>query len=234
MEKLSSLEEILGVHFKNKNLLKCALTHRSYLNEHPECSWENNERLEFLGDAVLEFLVSDYLFTIFKKTEGEMTNLRAAIVRSETLSEIAEKIGIEKFLFLSKGERNDNGRSRKYILANAFEAIVGAIFIDQGLEKVKDFVKNKVLSRMSEIIKDKEIKDPKSRFQELVQEKFGVTPIYKIIKEWGPEHEKEFLMGVYLEEKKITEGRGFSKQEAEEEAARKAFQKLNKKSNVSN
>lgn len=228
MEKISLLESILGVHFKNKDLLKCALTHRSYLNEHPECSWENNERLEFLGDAILEFSVSEHLFKKFKKSEGEMTNLRAAIVKSETLSEIAEELGIEKFLLLSKGEKNDNGRSRRYIMANALESIIGAIFIDQGLAKADFFVKNKVLLKLPEIIKDKEIKDPKSRFQEMAQDKFSVTPNYKIIKESGPEHEKEFVMGACLEEKLIAEGEGFSKQEAEEEAARKAFKILNK------
>lgn len=225
MREISSLEGILGVRFKNEEILKCALTHKSYLNEHPECSWENNERLEFLGDAILEFLVSEHLFVNFKKSEGEMTNLRAALVRAETLSEIAEELKIDKFLFLSKGERNDEGRARKYILANALEAIIGAIFIDQGLEKVKNFVKNKVLSKLPKIIKEKEIKDPKSRFQEFAQEKFGITPSYKIIKEWGPEHRKEFLMGVYLGEKIVAEGKGFSKQEAEEDAARKAIQK---------
>ncbi|MDD5551900.1 MAG: ribonuclease III [Candidatus Pacebacteria bacterium] len=225
-KKISSLEKILGVHFKDKELLNHSLTHRSYLNEHPECSWENNERLEFLGDAVLEFVVSDYLYKKFEKPEGEMTGMRAAIVRTETLSDIAKDIGIEEFLYLSKGEKNDKGKARKYILANTLEAIIGAIFIDQGTVKAKDFIENKILSRVSDILSEKDIKDPKSKFQELAQEKFNITPIYKVIREWGPEHKKNFLIGVYLKNKLIGEGEGSSKQEAEEAAARKAFKEI--------
>lgn len=227
IDDLSSLEDILGVHFKDKSLLKCALTHRSYLNEHPECTWEHNERLEFLGDAVLEFLVSEHLYENFNKSEGEMTGIRAAIVRTETLAETARRMGIGKFLLLSKGEKNDEGRSRKYILANTLEAIIGSVFIDQGIKEVKKFVKDKILSRLPEILEEKEIKDPKSKLQELAQEKFGITPSYKIIKEWGPEHKKNFLMGVYFNKKLIAKGQGLSKQEAEEEAAKEAFKNFN-------
>lgn len=231
MKDFLPLEKILGVHFKDENLLKCALTHRSYLNEHPECSQDHNERLEFLGDAVLECVVSDFLYNNFKKPEGEMTNLRAALVKSETLSDIAQKIKIENFLFLSKGERNDEGRARRYILANALEAIIGAIYIDQGIEEARKFIEDKILSHLKEILKRGEIKDPKSRFQEISQEKFNITPNYKVLRKEGPDHQKEFLVGAYIEKRLVTKGRGFSKQEAEEEAATKALQVLNQNNN---
>ncbi len=226
MEKLSLLEEILKVHFKDKNLLKTALTHRSYLNEHPECLQEHNERLEFLGDAVLEFVVSDFLYNSFKKNEGEMTNLRAALVRAETLSGVARDLKIDDFLFLSRGEKNDNGRARKYILANALESIIGAIYLDQGIEEVQRFIQENILVRLDDIIKKGEIKDPKSRFQEISQDKFSITPNYKVLKKIGPDHRREFLVGAYIGERLISKGRGFSKQEAEEEAAIKAIKSL--------
>jgi ribonuclease-3 len=234
MKSFSSLEEILEFHFKDKNLLKSALTHRSYLNEHPECSQEHNERLEFLGDAVLECIVSDFLYKNFQKPEGEMTNLRAALVRAETLSEIAKKLQIEDFLLLSKGEKNDKGRARRYILANALEAIIGAIYIDQGIEEAQRFISKKILVHLKEILKRGEIKDSKSRFQEMSQEKFNITPSYKILKKQGPDHRKEFLVGAYIGENLISEGRGFSKQEAEEEAAKEALRALNSKFQIPN
>lgn len=227
MQKLSFFEKVLGVHFKNQDLFKSALTHRSYLNEHPECSQEHNERLEFLGDAVLEFVVSDFLYKNFKKSEGEMTNLRAAIVRAETLAEIAKKLQVEDFLFLSQGEKNGEERARKYILANAMEAIIGAIYIDQGIEIAQAFINKKILSFLKNVLKKGEIKDPKSQFQELSQERFNITPSYKVIRKRGPDHRREFLVGAYLEEKLISKGKGFSKQEAEEEAATKALKVYN-------
>lgn len=225
-DKLLKLENILGVHFKDKNLIKSALTHKSYLNEHPECSWPHNERLEFLGDAVLELVISEYLYKNIPKREGEMTTLRAAIVRAESLSKVAERLGIEKFLYLSKGEKNDTGKAKRYILANALEAIIGAIFIDQGIEKAKIFIYQKLIEELKEILNSEEIKDPKSRFQEFSQEKFGITPTYKVLKEWGPEHQKIFLVGAYLGEKLVSKGQGYSKQEAEEKAAKIALKKI--------
>jgi ribonuclease-3 len=226
MKNILELEDILNVHFKNKNHIKCALTHRSYLNEHPECIQEHNERLEFLGDAVLEFVVSENLFSKMQKPEGEMTNLRAAIVRAENLADIAEEIGLERFLFLSKGEKKDNGRAKRYILANAFEAILGAIFVDGGIETARKFIEEKILSKLPKIIETKEIKDPKSRLQEFTQENFSTTPCYKVMQEWGPDHNKEFLVGASLVDRLVAQGKGFSKQEAEEAAARKAYEIL--------
>ncbi len=222
-DNLTGLEEILGVHFKNKNLLKTALTHKSYLNEHPKASQEHNERLEFLGDAVLEFLVTDYLYKNFNKPEGEMTALRASLVNSQQLAQVARILKIESYLLLSKGEQKDKGRARISILANALEAIIGAIYLDQGIEKTREFVKANILVHLPEIIQKGKFQDPKSRFQEIAQEKFAITPTYQTLKEWGPDHQREFLVGVYLDKKLIAKGHGFSKQEAEEEAAREAL-----------
>ncbi|MCD6094891.1 ribonuclease III [bacterium] len=227
IDNLTSLEEILGVHFKNKNLIRTALTHRSYLNEHPNVPQEHNERLEFLGDAVLEFLVTDYLYKSFKnKPEGELTALRAALVNSQRLAEVARTLKIENYLLLSKGEEKDKGRARISILENTMEAIIGAIYLDQGIERAKEFVKNNILVHLPEILQKGEIRDPKSQFQELAQERFAITPTYSTLKEWGPDHRREFLVGVYLGKKLIAKGHGFSKQEAEEEAAREALKNL--------
>jgi len=224
---LAGLEKILEVHFKNQSLLQEALIHRSYLNEHPECSLEHNERLEFLGDSVLELLVSEYLYKEFQRPEGEMTNIRAALVNSGALAEIAKKLKIEDYLFLSRGEAKDTGRARMVLLANALEAIIGAIYLDQGLARASRFVKKNVLSVLPNIIEKEIIKDPKTQFQEITQEKFRVTPRYEVIKEWGPDHAKRFLIGLYLNKTIVAQGQGFSKQEAEEAAARKALQALN-------
>lgn len=226
--ELSILEEKLGISFKNKDLLKTALTHRSYLNEHPNFPLPHNERLEFLGDAVLEFVVSEYLYKNLKKPEGEMTELRAALVNSKTLSRVAREIGIWKYMNLSKGEEKNTERAKDTILANALEAIIGAIYLDQGIEKVKEFVEKNILKYLPELLEKKSIKDPKTMFQEITQEKMGITPEYKILKEWGPDHRKEFLAGVYLKEKLIATGHGFSKKEAEEMAAQKAIKIIKK------
>lgn len=230
-EKISQLENILGVHFQDKKLIKSALTHRSYLNEHPECSWSHNERLEFLGDAVLELVISEYLYKNVLKSEGEMTAIRAAIVKAESLAEVSKRLGLEKFLYLSKGEKNDTGKAKNYILANALEAVIGAIFIDKGLAAARRFIQEKIISMLKDFLKGKGIKDPKSRFQELSQEKFSITPTYKAIKEWGPEHQKNFLIGAYLQDKLVSKGQGSSKQEAEENAAKKALKNIFKLDN---
>lgn len=230
-DKISQLENILGVHFKDKNLIKSALTHRSYLNEHPECSWSHNERLEFLGDAVLELVISEYLYKNILKSEGEMTAIRAAIVRAESLAEVSKSLNLEKFLYLSKGEKNDTGKAKKYILANALEAIIGAIFIDRGIDTAKEFIQEKIINPLKDFLRGEGVKDPKSKFQELSQEKFSITPTYKVIEEWGPEHQKNFLVGLYLEDKLISKGQGLSKQEAEEKAAKKALKNIFKLEN---
>jgi len=225
-KSLKELEEILEVRFKNKDLLQEALIHRSYINEHPECSLENNERLEFLGDSALELLVSEYLYKKFEKPEGEMTNLRAALVNSKILSEIAKKLKIGDYLFFSKGEAKDsNSRARMALLANALEAVIGAIYLDQGINKTRKFVKKNILSALPNILKRKIIKDPKTQLQEITQEKFRVIPHYKVLKEWGPDHARKFLIGLYLNRKILAKGEGCSKQEAEENAARVGLKK---------
>ena len=234
-DNLEKLEEVLGVHFKNKNLLRQALIHRSYLNEHPKLPLQHNERLEFLGDAVLELAVSEHLYKNLNKPEGEMTNLRAALVNTNNLSGIAKKLGIEDYLWLSKGEKKDTGRAREVLLANALEAIIGATYLDKGFETARDFIKKNILIPcLPKLLQKKVIKDAKSYFQEIVQEKIGVTPSYQVIKEWGPDHKKQFEVGVYLDKKLIATGQGFSIKEAEEKAAEKAIEDLNPKSQITN
>ena len=221
---LSQLEEKLSLNFKNKDLLLQALTHRSYLNERPSFKTGHNERLEFLGDAVLELVITEDLYQKFpERPEGDLTSFRAALVNSKMLSEISVEIGLNDFLLLSRGEAKDVGRARQYILANAFEALVGAIYLDAGYEAAKIFI-NKVLSpRLDEILAKKLYKDPKSLFQEEAQERVGITPNYEVTKEWGPDHDKHFIVGVYLGQDLVAEGEGPSKQAGQEEAARNAL-----------
>lgn len=220
---LLNLEKKLEISFKNKNLLREALTHRSYLNEHPDLSLSSNERLEFLGDAILEFLISRLLFEQFPSfSEGILTACRSKIVRTKTLSSLAKDFSLGEFLFLSKGEEEGGGRVNLGLLENAFEALLGAIFLDQGMEKADQFVKKHFLPIIGEI-KPSELKDAKSLLQELAQEKEKITPTYRVISGIGPDHAKIFTVGVFLGKKKIGEGKGVSKQEAEEEAAQKAL-----------
>ncbi len=225
MHDLKKLEEKLGVVFKDKNLLKQALIHRSWLNENPESGLENNERLEFLGDAVLELVVTEYLYKNYKNSEGELTNWRAALVNYVNLSEVAGNLEFNDFLLLSKGESKDMGRARQVILANTMEAIIGAIYLDHGYETVSKFVKQNIICDLEKIIKSKSYKDSKSLFQEQSQEKFGITPNYKVLKETGPDHDKIFEVGVYLNEELAGKGSGPSKQEAEQKAAEAALEK---------
>lgn len=224
MKDISKLESKLGIKFKNQDLLRQALTHRSYLNENPEFRLEHNERLEFLGDAVLEIVVTEYLYNSFPNPEGELTNWRAALVKAETLSQIGDDLGINDFLLLSKGEAKDIGRARQYILANTLEAIIGAIYLDQGHEAVAGFIKKNIISHLDEILAKGEHRDAKSVFQEEAQERVGTTPTYEVIKEWGPDHAKHFLVGVYLNGDLVAEGEGLSKQEAQLEAAKKGLE----------
>lgn len=217
-------EDKLGVLFKKKDILIQALTHRSYLNENPHFSVGHNERLEFLGDAVLELIVTEYLFELYPdKPEGELTSLRAALVNAEMLAHVASPLGINDFLLLSRGERKDIGRARHYILANAFEAIVGAIYVDQGYDVCHDFIHRTLIPRLSEVLEKRLWKDPKSTFQEEAQDKLGITPSYRVMKEVGPDHQKKFQVGVYLGNTLVAEGSGLSKQEAEVDAAKKAL-----------
>ena len=225
MEKdLSALEKKLGVEFQNKELLQQALVHRSFLNEHPSFAVGNNERLEFLGDAVLELVVTEYLFRNYSEPEGELTNWRASLVRSEQLAIVATDLGIEKYLYLSKGETNDKTpKARQTILANACEAIIGATYLDQGLEVVRKFIESNFLIRLENILENQLYRDPKSLLQELSQEKLGITPVYKVEKESGPDHKKHFIMGVWFEKDLIANGEGSSKQAAQLSAAENAL-----------
>lgn len=229
MKEINGLEESLGVQFKDKKLLRQAVVHRSYLNEHPEFELSHNERLEFLGDAVLEIIVTEHLFESFPTTdEGDLTNWRASLVNAKMLAQVAEELGIEKYLYLSKGESKDkNSKARQYILANAVEAIIGAIYLDQGTRFAKKFIKDKILSNLDYILSHRLYLDPKSKFQEKAQELFRITPHYKILSESGPDHAKIFEVGLYLGEELVAKGKGSSKQEAQVDAAAKGLKKKN-------
>lgn len=224
MKDWSKLESILGIQFKNPDLLKQALVHRSYLNENPAFHLPHNERLEFLGDAVLELAVTEYLYNTYPNPEGELTNWRAALVNAKMMAEIAKDLNLEDFLFLSRGEAKDSGtKARQIILANAIEAVIGAIYLDQGLEAASKFIKRAVLSKLPHIIEYGLYVDAKSRFQELVQEALAITPTYRVMKEHGPDHAKHFRVGVYVREVLIAEGEGDSKQDAQMSAASAAL-----------
>ena len=225
---MEELSKTLKIKFKNPDLLVTALTHRSYLNEHRENNLEHNERLEFLGDAVLELVVTEYLFNKFtEKPEGELTNLRAALVKGENLSKIAQELNIEKYLRLSKGESQARDRSRNYIIANAIEAIIGAAYLDQGYETCKKFIKSYIIKELPQIIEEQSFRDAKSLFQEKAQEKMGITPTYHLISQTGPDHNKFFKIGAHLGDELIATGEGSSKQEAQQEAASESLKKKN-------
>lgn len=221
------MEKSLGVTFKNGDLLKQAVVHRSYLNEHPSFPLGHNERLEFLGDAVLEIIVTEYLFHKFpQKAEGDLTNWRASLVNAKMLADIASELGIEDFLYLSRGEEKDKGsKARQYILANAMEAVIGAIYLDQGTVAAKKFIKNNILVKLPHILDNNLFMDPKSRFQERAQEETKVTPHYKVLSESGPDHAKVFEVGLYLGEELVARGKGTSKQEAQIDAAENGLKK---------
>jgi len=225
MKDFSSLEKKLDLKFKNKDLLIQAFTHRSYLNENPDFYLSHNERLEFLGDAVLELVVTEYSYQSYPdKPEGELTNWRAALVNAKMLANVAQELGFNGFVLLSRGEEKEIGKARLYILANAFEALIGAIYLDQGYKNCQEFIKKHLLRKLPEIIKKGLYRDVKSRFQEEAQERAKTTPTYKVLDEWGPDHAKHFIVGVFLEEELIAKGEGSSKQEAEEDAAREALE----------
>ncbi len=225
----SKLEKKIGFNFKNKELLQQALVHRSYLNENPNFSLGNNERLEFLGDAVLEIVVTEYLYFNFpEKEEGELTNFRASLVNTQLLSTVAKDLGLDGYLYLSKGEAKDkNEKSKKSILADTIEALTGAAYLDQGREAAEVFVKKHILSRLDHILENKLYLDPKSKFQEKSQEKYSITPHYKVLKEEGPDHDKIFEIGLYLGDRLVSTGTGSSKQEAQIKAAEEGIKKEN-------
>jgi ribonuclease III len=217
---VESLAKKIGVSFKEISLLQQAVTHRSYLNENRSYELDHNERLEFLGDAVLELIVTEYLYGNFSNPEGELTSWRSALVNGEMLAKVAQEIGVEKYLMMSRGEAKDVGRARQYLLANALEAIIGAIYLDQGYDVAKKFVLSRVVVNLKEILEKKLYLDPKSYFQEKAQESNKLTPSYRVMKEWGPDHDKHFVVGVFLGSELVAEGEGNSKQEAQREAAR--------------
>jgi ribonuclease-3 len=217
--ELGELERKIEVKFKDNELLQTALTHRSYLNENRKWPLAHNERLEFLGDAVLELVTTEHLYKNFPNPEGELTNFRSALVNYKMLSLIASEIELDKHILLSKGEAKDTGRARQVILANAMESVIGAIYLDSGFETARTFINKFVLSKLGEIASEGNILDPKSKFQELTQEKLGITPHYKVLSEWGPDHNKNFEVGVFVGERQIASGQGPSKQEAEIAAA---------------
>jgi len=217
----SIFEKSLNLSFKNKDLLTQAFCHRSYLNENPDFYLSHNERLEFLGDAVLELITTEYLFNNYPdKPEGEMTGWRASLVNANILSDTAKELGLEDFLLLSSGEEKEKGKARKYILSDTFEAFIGSLYLDQGYDVAKKFIVKNLIERMlPEIIEKKLFKDPKSLFQERAQEIVGITPVYQVLEEVGPDHLKHFLVGVMLGEEVIAKGEGSSKHEAELKAA---------------
>ncbi|MBI5412526.1 ribonuclease III [Candidatus Peregrinibacteria bacterium] len=221
------LEEKIGIAFGNPHLLRAAFVHRSYLNEHRSSTLENNERLEFLGDAVLELAVTEYLYSHYPtQSEGDLTNWRAALVRGERLARVAHELRLGEYLFLSHGEEMSGGRNKDYLLANALEALIGVIYLEKGYIIAQNFITAFVLVHLETILKTGEHIDPKTRFQELVQEKMSVTPIYQLLQEAGPDHDKKFTMGAYIEDRLVGRGIGNSKQNAEQKAAENALETL--------
>jgi len=221
------LAKSLGIKFKDISLLENALIHRSFLNEHRNWKLESNERLEFLGDAVLELIVTDYLFHNYGNEEGELTNWRAALVSAESLAPVAEKLKLEKFLFVGRGEQK-NRRSKMNILADASEALIGAIYLDQGLGSSEKFIKKNIISKLPNILEKQLFVDAKTALQERAQQEWKVTPEYKVLQEGGPDHNKWFEIGAYINKKLMGKGRGSSKQKAEKESAKEALDKLSK------
>ena len=221
----SVFEKRIGLTFKNIALLTQAFTHRSYLNENRAMRMEHNERLEFLGDAVLELVVTEFLCAKYPdKPEGDLTAYRAALVNTTSISEAATKLGMNDFLLLSRGEAKDTGRARQIILANAFEALIGALYLDQGYDVARDFIAIQLFHKTDNIVEARLWQDAKSRFQEIAQEKAGLTPSYELLGQSGPDHDKQFVVGVFLGAERLAAGEGRSKQEAEQQAAQKALE----------
>lgn len=224
MKDFSIFEKKVGVSFNDRNLLTQAFVHRSYINENPKFRMGHNERLEFLGDAVLELSVTDYLYRKYPdKTEGDLTSYRAALVNANIISDAAAELGMNEYLLLSKGEAKDTGKARQYILANVFESFVGALYLDQGYKAANKFVGDALFDRLDYIVRKGLFRDAKSKVQEKAQEEVGVTPAYKVLRESGPDHDKVFTVGIYFGDELIAEGRGKSKQEAEQKAATAAL-----------
>lgn len=224
MPTFSTFQDKIGVTFKDERLLEMAFTHRSYLNENKKPGAEHNERLEFLGDAVLELVVTDYLYKKYpQKPEGDLTAYRAALVNTISIADAATQLGMNDYLLLSRGESRDMGRARQIILANAFEALIGALYLDQGYDVAQKFIADQLFHKTDDVVSKKLWQDAKSYFQELVQEHEGVTPTYKVVSQEGPDHSRTFTVGAYIRDEKIATGAGKSKQEAEQDAAGKAL-----------
>jgi ribonuclease-3 len=221
---LDTFEDRIGYAFSDKSLLQIVLTHRSFLNESRQEGLEHNERLEFLGDAVLELVVTEYLYRNFSNPEGELTNWRSSIVKGEVLAKVAKEVDLGQFLRMSKGEEKSGGQTRSLLLANAFEALIGGIYLDSGYDAASKFINNHLIALLPEIIEKKLYIDAKSRFQELCQERRSVTPEYKVMGQEGPDHERQFKVGVYAGPDLIAQGEGSSKQRAEQAAAAQALE----------
>lgn len=228
MSTVEEFEKKIGIKFKNRELIHTVFTHRSYLNEHRNLKHDHNERLEFLGDAVLELCVTEYLFENYDKPEGTMTNWRSALVKGESLSEEAKKIGMNDLINTSRGESKNTGKARDLILANAFEALLGAIYLDKGYRESYKFVEKHIVYKLEEIIKNGLDYDAKSKFQEMSQDELSITPSYEELESEGPDHNRIFTMAAYLGDKKVGIGKGRSKQKAQTEAAKAALKSWDK------
>lgn len=221
----AEIARVLGIEIRKSEYFQTAFTHRSYINEHRNYPLDHNERLEFLGDAVLELVVTEYLFHQYPNPEGELTSWRAALVNGEMLARVGAELGIEPFLMMSRGESKDTGRSRQYLVANAMEAIIGALYLDQGYDAAKSFILRVIVSHLPEVFEQKLYADPKSEFQEQAQTRLSMTPSYRVLSESGPDHDKCFTAGAYIGDDLVAEGTGSSKQEAQREAAKNALKK---------
>ncbi len=220
----ASFETKIEYSFKNKGLLEQAFTHRSYLNENRMPGKEHNERLEFLGDAVLELVITEFLFAKYpEKPEGDLTAYRAALVNTQSISDAATKLGMNEYLLLSRGESRDTGRARQIILANAFEALIGALYLDAGYAVARDFIAKQLFHKTEDVVEKRLWQDAKSRLQEISQEQNGITPTYQVLHQSGPDHDKRFVVGAFIGQEKIALGEGRSKQEAEQAAAERAL-----------
>ncbi|MEK7479688.1 MAG: ribonuclease III [Patescibacteria group bacterium] len=224
MSDFKTFQTKIGYEFKNERLLEQAFTHRSFLNENRSAGREHNERLEFLGDAVLELAVTEFLFAKYpEKAEGELTAYRAALVNTVSIADAAGKLGMNEYLMLSRGESKDTGRARQIILANAFEALIGAIYLDAGYGAAQKFIGEQLFHKTDDVVANRLWQDAKSKLQETAQEELGITPAYRLLEQSGPDHDKQFVVGAYIGQEKIAQGEGRSKQEAEQDAAQKAL-----------
>lgn len=228
MFEQKTIEEILGVTFDSAELVKRAFIHRSYINEHPKAGLEHNERLEFLGDAVLELVVTDHLYRNYENPEGELTSWRSALVKTESLAAVAEKLKLGQYLLMSHGEVKSGGRSRTALLANLIEAIIGAIYLDQGYDAAAKFIQKQLIAGLPNILASGAYIDAKSKFQEIAQERDGITPHYEVMSEEGPDHDKIFTVGVFLGKKELGRGNGASKQAGQQAAAADALSRYKK------